>query len=166
VVDMFEVNNRGYYVLPYFEGGSLEKFLQWYTEPRMEDLTKIFVPLIDAMAYLENKCFKNIFDITPSNIFISTDWTPMLYAFKNSFSKEEPNLLYGISACMYLAITGKAYNNSRNNDDNKNNIILSDNSRYKYKYGSKILRLIDNCLIMNNGGHNNTIYDLRKVFID
>lgn len=96
---LFKENNTAYLVMPYLHGETLRAWLKRYPQPVLADLQNIFLPLLDALAYMhhakiefyDERKRQNVnttgilhLDIKPDNILLAqtpTGQTPMLIDF-------------------------------------------------------------------------------------
>ena len=80
VVDIFQENGTDYYVMEYFEGGSLRDLINKNGKIGEEQALKYIYPIGDALSYMHNKRMCH-YDIKPSNIILDKDGVPKLIDF-------------------------------------------------------------------------------------
>lgn len=99
IAALFEENNTAYLVMPYLHGETLRAWLERHPQPELADLQNIFLPLLDALAYMHRAEIEFYderrkqkvsatgvlhLDIKPDNILLAqtqAGQTPMLIDF-------------------------------------------------------------------------------------
>ena len=133
VNDLFEANGTAYFVMPYLGSTTLLDWIQANPKPQRADLDKIFVPLLEGLKYIHAQDLLHR-DIKPANILLAQEGQPILIDFGSArmavggrsrpltqiltpgfapveqYSNKGPYTpaldLYGLSACLYQAVTG------------------------------------------------------------
>jgi serine/threonine protein kinase len=170
VIDMFKANGTGYYVMDYKECYTLERWIKLHQEPDKDTLLQIFIQLIDALSYIHDRNVLHL-NITPSNILILQDGTPILIDFWSPWERDKGeatdfsisytdtvnlSLFYPIdenrgkvrdifclASCMYAALTKEYYDNS-----SKQNIFAYSNNCI-HKYGKNVIAAIGKAISSN-----------------
>ena len=125
----FKANNTAYMVMDFYEGETLESYLGRYRNKNFseEEILSVMMPIINGLKEIHQKDFFHR-DITPDNIFLRANNTPLLIEFQNSrilvrnglsigYAPPEeyvtnPTInastdIYYLSAVIYKMITGK-----------------------------------------------------------
>lgn len=132
----FEANNTAYFVMDYYEGVTLEDYLEAYPNKKFsqDEILSIMMPIIEGLKAVHAKGFLHR-DIAPDNIFLRESKPPVLIDFgasRNALGVESQNIsaivkhgysppeqysansqqdvttdLYALSAVMYQMIAGK-----------------------------------------------------------
>lgn len=133
VLRYFETNNTAYYLMPYYQGQSLQTMLDSGGNLNREQAKALMLPLMDALEYIHSQGVIHQ-DIDPSNLYITADNHPVLLDFSVAASDRDeaaflqkpvisayvaPEQLgakqkvgpwtdiYALAACLYRSVTGK-----------------------------------------------------------
>ena len=130
----FEENDTGYFVMDFVEGESLEDYIKQRGRLDWEETARILIPIMDALGAVHARGIVHR-DVTPDNIYITTDGTVKLLDFgaarysigdksrsldivlKHGFAPKEQYVrrgrqgpftdVYALGATFYYALTGQ-----------------------------------------------------------
>jgi formylglycine-generating enzyme required for sulfatase activity len=130
VLRYFEANNTAYFLMPYYQGQSLQKLLENDGQLDRETAKALMLSLMDALEYIHSQGIVHQ-DIQPSNIYMTPDKTPLLMDFTEAASDSHEPLskaaktaytapeqlspngnvgpwtdIYALAACLYRCVTG------------------------------------------------------------
>ena len=136
IVDYFELNNTAYFVMEYYDGDTLEFFLQRNRNRvfTKDEILSIMMPILEGLKFVHKKGYLHR-DIAPDNIFLRKEQMPVLIDFgasRDAVGNKSRNMsaiikagyspveqytanskqnatadIYAISAVMYEMITKK-----------------------------------------------------------
>ena len=136
ILDYFEANNTAYFVMEYYDGDTLEKFLQKENSREIpeDEIVSIIMPILEGLKIVHKSGYLHR-DIAPDNIFLRDEQMPVLIDFgasRNAVGNKSQNMsaiikagyspveqytanssqnatadIYAISAVMYEMITKK-----------------------------------------------------------
>ena len=136
VLNLFEANNTAYFVMDYYEGETLEKYLKERADKEFsqEEILTIMMPITEGLKEVHSKGYLHR-DISPDNIFLRVNKLPVLIDFgasRNALGNKSQNIsaiikhgysppeqytsntrqdaatdIYALSAVIYQMITGE-----------------------------------------------------------
>jgi len=191
VTDLFEANGTAYFVMPYLRGYTLHEWMKNNPSPSQEELETIFVPLLEGLKYIHEKCLLHR-DVKPENIYITDNTNPILidfgsarmavgqkskaltqiltphfapieqYASKGTFTPAMD--LYGFAGCMYQAITGELPEEAPNRlvEDEQPRLAGSEHEK---RYAGHFLQAIDKSLSVHAKDRHQDGFALQKDLV-
>ena len=103
VLRYFEANGTAYFLMPYYQGQTLQKTIELGNKLNREQAKALLLPLMDALEYIHTRGVIHQ-HLQPSNIFLATNNQPVLLDFRLAAGDAvDPGKLHEMGKSAYSA---------------------------------------------------------------